>query len=51
MVAHTGAMNQPTVSSNSNSNNLYEPEILHVLRDVSLQIWTLFSFVEPLTYC
>lgn len=53
MVAHTGAMDQPTVSSNSNSNNnsLYEPEILHISRDVFLPIWILFSFVEPLAYC
>ena len=51
MVAHTGAMDQPTVSSNSKSNNLYELEILNILRDVFLPIWILFSFVELHTYC
>lgn len=33
---------------NSNSNNLYELEILHILRDVLLQIWILWFCG---TYC
>lgn len=44
MVALFGAMDQPPASSNNNSNNLYEPEILHSLGDVFLPIWILFSF-------
>lgn len=46
MAAHTGAMDQPTVSCNGN--NPYEPKILHILKDVFFPMWILFSFVEPL---
>lgn len=47
MVAHMSVMDQPPALSNSNSNNLYELEILYILTDV-LQICILrFSG----TYC